>query len=30
MDTDIVDSLKNMKDQEGVHGKWNLGPDNYF
>lgn len=30
MDPDIVDSLKNMKDQEGIHGKWNLGPDNYF
>ena len=29
-DPDIVDSLKNLKDQEGIHGKWNLSPDDYF
>jgi TfoX/Sxy family transcriptional regulator of competence genes len=30
MDPDIVDSLKNMKDQEGIHGPWNMPPDDYF
>lgn len=30
MDPDIVDSMKNLKDQEGIHGKWNLHPDDYF
>ena len=29
-DPDIVDSMKNLKDQEGKHGKWNLSPDDYF
>jgi len=30
VDPDIRDSLKNLKDQEGKHGSWNLAPDDYF
>jgi hypothetical protein len=30
VDPDIRDSLKNLKDQEGKHGAWNLAPDDYF
>ena len=30
MDPDIVTSMANMKTQEGVHGKWNLSPDDWF
>ena len=29
-DPDIVDSLSHMHAQEGIHGKWNLAPDDYF
>jgi TfoX/Sxy family transcriptional regulator of competence genes len=29
-DPDIVDSMKNLNAQEGIHGKWNLPPDDYF